>query len=370
MNRINRASGTVAQTKVICETFPSVSGDTRLRRWKWLLPALIFVSVCIALVSLFIGRGITIGPLDAWLVLAHPEDAPRLHVIAVNSRIPRIMLGIFVGAGLACAGVLMQSLTRNPLASSDLLGVTQGAVAAAVAWIVFGPSASLANFWTRPLLATGGGLVSAAITYRLSVRASSNNAAQFLLIGILVGGVFSSITTVSLLFARERAPSIIQWLSGSLGLKRWDHVLLSLIYLLPGILLLLLALPRANVLQLGDHTAVSLGQTYHSDKLIVLLSSVILTAGTVAVVGGIGFVGLIAPHAMRKWTGNNLRRLMPASALVGSAMVLTADLMSRILVPGNLLLKIIPGIEQTGLPAGIYLTLFGIPFLITFLRRT
>lgn len=343
--------------------------DARTRRWRLMLPLMVVIALGMLLTNLFVGLGNMLTPVDVWRAYFDRENAERLHVIAVDSRLPRAVLGMLVGAGLAAAGGLMQALTRNPLASSDLLGVSQGAVMAAVVWIVFGPVTALASFWAMPALATFGGFVSAMITYTLSRRSSGGSAAQFLLIGILVGGVLSSVTSVTLIFAGDSSIIIIEWLTGSLSLKRWDHVQLSALYLLPGFLMVLIAIPRANALQLGDGTATSLGQKHHTDRLIVLFGSVLLTAGAVAVVGGVGFVGLMGPHIMRRWVGNDQRRLIPAAALCGASMVLIADLMARMLVPGRVIAELLPGAQGGALPVGVYLTLFGIPFLITLLRK-
>jgi iron complex transport system permease protein len=264
-------------------------------------------------------------------------------------------------------------LTRNPLASPDLTGLSAGALAAVVAWAAFGPSIELGAFdFVVPVIATCGGLTAAGLVYLLTRRVGSVESSRLLLIGILVGGVLSSISTLSLLVLGADASRFLGYLSGTLALKTWTDAAVAAAYVAPGLVLLVLAIPRANALQLGDAVAVGLGQRRELDRAIVLLAAVVLTAGVVSVTGGIGFVGLLGPHIVRPWVGSDLRRLVPAASLAGAVMVLAADLVARNFHPAWVVEAVIGPVDSytpAQLPVGIYLTLFGVPFLVSLLRR-
>lgn len=321
--------------------------------------------------ALLAGAGNMLAPADVLAVLRGSGDVDRLHEIAVNTRGPRIVLAILVGAALGAAGALLQSLVRNPLASPEFVGVSAGAVTATVAFAAFGPSLALgAVHWVRPVVATAGGLAAAVLVYSLTRTLGRVESTRLLLVGVVVAGVLSSLTTVGLIVLGEQAESLLAWLVGSLALKTWGDAALVAAYLAPASALTLLAIPRANARQLGDDVAVSLGQHPERDRLVVLLAAVTLTAAAVCVVGAIGFVGLIGPHLVRRLVGNDTRRLVPAAALAGALMVLLADLVARTLDPRDLLGPLATDVRAQTLPVGVYLTLFGVPFLFSLLRRS
>ena len=328
-------------------------------------------SLGLFLASIMVGVGNMLSPIDAWRAFAGDPAAPRLHELAINVRVPRALLAVIAGASLAAAGALLQALTRNPLASPDLTGISSGAIAAVVAFAAFGPAVAQQDLGlVTAAVATLGGLGAAATVYLLTRRFGAVESTRLLLTGILVGGVLSSIATLSLLRLGADADEFLGYLAGSLSASTFRDVLLAAGYAAPGALLAAIAIPRANALQLGDAVALGLGQRRELDRFIVLLAGVVLTAGVVAVTGGIGFVGLLGPHIVRRWVGSDLRRLVPASAIVGATLVLGADLVARNLHPGWIVglqagTRFTPG----QLPVGVYLTLVGLPFLMSLLRR-
>jgi iron complex transport system permease protein len=337
--------------------------------------------VSIALLAALVGASILVGvgnmlsPVDAWRAIVGTQDTPRLHELAIQIRVPRALLAVIAGGSLAAAGALLQALTRNPLASPDLTGLSAGAIAAVIAWAAFGPSIAFGTFdLVIPAVATTGGVAAAAAVYVLTRRFGAIESNRLLLTGILVGGVLSSVSTVSLLVLRADADQFLGFLTGTLALKTWTDAAVAATYVAPGVGLVLLSIPRANALQLGDAVAVSLGQRRESDRFFVLLAAVVLTAGVVSVTGGIGFVGLLGPHIVRRWVGSDLRRLVPAAALAGAVMVLAADLVARNFHPGWIVDAVVgmsSSYTPAQLPVGIYLNLFGVPFLVSLLwRRT
>lgn len=352
----------------------TVDVDVRARRWRWAAPALMATIVVVGTIAVLVGIGNTLSPLDAWRAwFADAQTVPILHRLAVEVRTPRVVLGCLAGLALGASGALLQALTRNPLASPDLTGVTAGAVAAAVAWTAFGPTLGVLPIeWVRPTVAIAGALLTSFVVYLVTRRGGAVESTRLLLVGILAAGVLSSITSLSLLFMGPEASKVLGWLAGSLATTSWQDVWIVCVYCLPGVLLLPGAIGRAGALQLGDDVAVSLGQRRELDRVLVLVSTVLLTSGVVAVIGALGFVGLMAPHFARRFLGSNLRRLVPASALIGAAMVVVADLVARLFDPRWVFFWLGEDrIRASSLPVGVYLTLFGVPFLASLLwRRT
>jgi len=348
---------------------PVADAGPRARRWRRVAPALLLAIAVSGVAAINVGVGNMLGPGDALAVLIGSADADRLHQIAVHTRGPRVVLSILVGAALGAAGALLQSLVRNPLASPEFVGVSAGAVTATVAFVAFGPPLALGTALGAP----GRGHGRWARGCRPRLRADPQGRP---------GGVdpvaagrgrrrrrAHLATTVGLIVLGEEAESLLSWLVGSLALKTWTDAALVAVYLVPGLALTLLAIPRVNTRQLGDDVAVSLGQHRERDRLLVLLAAVTLTAAAVCVVGAIGFVGLIGPHVVRRVVGNDARRLVPAAALAGALMVLLADLLARNLDPRWLLGPLGTDVRAQTLPVGVYLTLFGVPFLFSLLRR-
>jgi iron complex transport system permease protein len=350
------------------------SKSERWRRW-WVAMPLLFV-ICLALVwlSTAIGIGsVTLTPAQAWRALVDSENASRLEIVATNARLVRALMGLGVGIALGAAGALLQALYRNPLADPGITGVTQGAVTAAVAWIVFGPVLTPGQVsWLLPAISALGALLSASLTWSIARLGGRVEPVRLILIGVLVGGVLGAITSVALLYAGEDTQVLISWLSGSLASATWQKLGLFSIAFAITLPLLLMAIPRANVLQFGDDVASGLGQNVTPARAIVLITSCLLTAAAVCTIGGGGFVGLVAPHLLRWWVGSDLRRLVPAAAMTGGALVLVADFVARNLRPADIgeWLNIPLNTNPITLPVGVYLALLGGPFFLFLLRRT
>lgn len=342
----------------------------RARRWRRLSVGLAVVLVVASAGYIMLGLDNVMSPFDVWRATTRPDEVPLVQRIAVDTRVPRLLLCLLAGGALAAAGALLQALTRNPLASPDLTGVTAGAVAAAIAWIAFAPPLPfIPNVWARPLAATAGGLAAAAIVYFLARSGNGLQSMRLLLIGVMVSGVLTSVTTLALLFLGPQATNVLSWLAGSVAFRTWTDVALISVYLIPGVILTVFAIGRANALQLGDDVARSLGQRRELDRLIVLVAAVVLTAGVVSVLGGIGFVGLIAPHIVRPVVGSDLRRQVPAATLVGAGMVMLADMIARNINSRTLFGFLGDNLSARPLPVGVVLTLFGIPYLASLLWR-
>lgn len=279
--------------------------------------------------------------------------------IVFDLRLPRSLTGALVGAALATSGALTQTITRNPLASPDILGITSGAGTAAVAVVVLGggPGAGgILQVVGLPIAALSGGLLTGVLIYVLAYREGIEGY-RLVLVGIGVNAVAVSLTSWLLTVAEiTDAGQATVWLNGSLNARGWEHVVpvgLALLVLAPVALLLSFAL---GALQLDDDTARGLGIRVHRTRGALLLVAVGLASIAVAAAGPIVFVALVAPQLAVRLTGGS-RPPLVASACLGSALTLIADLIARTALGG------------LQLPVGIVTAVLGAPFLLYLLAR-
>jgi iron complex transport system permease protein len=241
-------------------------------------------------------------------------------------------------------------MIRNPLASPDILGVTGGASVAAIAFMNY--LLGTVTIRLLPAAAMLGGIIVAGLLYALAWKRGVTPM-RLVLVGVGVSALMSGMTTMLLLFnPRNEASQAYFWLTGSVYGANWEHVLT----LLPWTALLLpwafMLARQINVLQLGDEVATGAGSHVERNRLLLLLISVALAASAVSVAGGIGFVGLIAPHMARKLAGANFRVILPVAVLLGAIVVVLADLAGRVLF------------LPMDVPAGVFTSAVGAPFFI------
>lgn len=344
----------------------------RWRHWQIAMPLLALLCLGLLIVSVTIGVGsVTLSPAQMWRAIWTPGSATKIEIVATNARFARATMALGVGAALGAAGALLQALYRNPLADPSITGVTQGATTAAIVWLTFGPALPPGQVsWALPAVAAVGALFAATTTWGVTRLSGQVEPIRLILIGVLVGGVLGAVTSITLLVAGDDAQNLIGWLSGSLAIVTWNQVRLFGIAIAITLPLMLIAIPRANVLQFGDQIAQGLGQSVAPARIIVLVASCLLTAAAVCTIGGIGFVGLVAPHMLRWLVGSDLRRLVPASMLAGGALVLICDFIARNLRPIELSAWLGIPLQPVSLPVGVYLGLLGAPFFLYLLRRT
>ncbi|QOR38452.1 iron ABC transporter permease [Billgrantia diversa] len=288
--------------------------------------------------------------LEALLVPLRSDIALIVHEI----RLPRVVLAILVGACLGVAGLLLQGLVRNPLASPDVIGITGGASLAAVCFLALG-GAALGEAWL-PLAALGGALLVALVIIVLTGRGMTP--ARLVLIGIGIAAALGAGTTLVLVLAADTtAMQAYVWLTGSLYAAQWREVAVLAPWALVGLPLALVLARRLDVLALGDELAVGLGTALQGSRLALLLLSVALAGAAVAFAGGLSFVGLLAPHIARRLAVPGHTGLVPVTALIGALIVLHADLLGRI------------AFLPRDLPAGIFVAGIGAPFFVYLLYR-
>lgn len=323
----------------------------------------------IFLASLAIGpTGITFDALpraiSAALGLTDDPSAERDRLVLFDIRLPRSLLGAFIGAALAIAGATMQGLFRNPLADPGLIGVSSGAALAAVATIAFG--STYLSFWTfifgiyaLPVAAMVGGLATTAALVVFASRGRQLETATLLLAGIAMAALANSATGfISYLSDDRQLRDLTLWSMGSLSGASWSKVA-AIIPLAIGLLVTLPFLSRPlNALLLGEAEAFHLGIDVEHSKRVAIAATALSVGAAVAVAGIVGFIGLIIPHLIRLVAGPDHRIVLPAGAILGGALVLVADIFARMLV------------APAELPLGIVMAAIGAPiFMHLVLRR-
>ncbi|NWN81462.1 MAG: iron ABC transporter permease [Halomonas sp.] len=287
--------------------------------------------------------------------LLHYDSSRVAHIILFTERLPRAVIAALVGASLAIAGALMQTLTRNPLASPSILGINAGAMFFVVIAVSLLPLHAPAEVVGAALL---GAVVAACLVVVLSRgRHGELSPLRVVLAGVAVTAMFVSFSQGLLIIDRQGFESVLYWLAGSVSGRELSLVV-PLLPLFAGALLLCALLVRhANALLLGDDMVKGLGIRAGTIKLLLGLAVILLAGSSVALAGMIGFVGLIVPHMARGLFGVDHRWLLPACALLGASLLLLADVASRFLM------------APQDVPVGVMTALIGTPFFIHLARR-
>ncbi|RRJ67797.1 iron ABC transporter permease [Paenibacillus oralis] len=282
----------------------------------------------------------------------HYDPASSEHVIIRTTRLPRAVFAAAIGASLAVAGVLMQALTRNPLASPGIFGINSGAVFMVVLALTFLPVTSLSQLvW----FAFFGAALAAAAVYLLgSIGRDGLTPVKIVLAGAALTASFSSFTQGMLAVNEASLQNVLYWLAGSIAGKETGDLLPVLPYMtIAGIAALALARP-VNILASGEDVAKGLGQKTALVKTAIALAVVLLAGSSVAAAGSIGFVGLVIPHMARYLVGVDHRWVIPYSAVMGAVLLLAADILARFLImPGEIPLGVMTGF--VGAPFFVYL---------------
>ncbi|PLP60614.1 iron ABC transporter [Mesorhizobium loti] len=333
--------------------------------------AIVLLAVLLVAVALF---SLTAGASDASAVdalrdwFSGPDAADRVlsardRIIIYDIRLPRVVLGALIGAALAVSGAVMQGLFRNPLADPGIVGVSAGAGLGAVSVIVLGgtalaPFTMLLGSMALPLAAFVGGLVTTLILYQVATRQGRTSVATMLLAGIALSALAMALTGVLIYMADDRQlRDLTFWQLGSLAGATWTKIGTAG----PVMLIALVAMPffarGLNALSLGEATASHLGIQVQKLKYIAIAGVSAAVGASVAVSGGIGFVGIVVPHLLRLTIGPDNRYLLPASALLGATLLILADTVSRTIV------------APAELPIGIITATVGGPFFLWILLR-
>jgi iron complex transport system permease protein len=311
-----------------------------------------------------------IGPAEAAGIvlrrLGLPVDASwptASETIIWEIRLPRVLSGMVVGAGLGAAGAVFQALLRNPMADPYIIGTAAGASLGAVAALVLpAVGGGVALLGSEALgiglvqaLAFAGGFATVALVYVLARSGSGVPVVTLLLTGYAVSAVLAALVAVLIFLSGRALGAVVAWIMGSLGGASWPELGVAASLVLASLVALLLRWRRINLLLLGESQAAHLGVDVEREKLVLTMLGTLATSAAVAVAGTIGFVGLVAPHLVRLAVGPDHRLLLPGSALLGAALLTLADLGARL---------------AGGVPVGVVTALLGAPFFVWLLRRS
>jgi iron complex transport system permease protein len=338
--------------------------DARRRRTWRVLGGFVLLLVGAVVLGLGVGA-VAISPGQVLAILGESVGLSlpwayesRQALVLTAIRLPRVLLGVGVGGGLAVSGAVMQGLFRNPLADPSLIGVSSGAALAAVVTIVLGPVlmggwADALGPFLLPAAAFAGGVGATVLVYRLGTRNGQTSVATMLLAGIAINALAGAGTGLMTFIADDdQLRDLTFWTLGSLGGATWTQLAVVGPCLLGGMVAAPLLARPLNALLLGEGEAFHLGiDTERTKKQVVTLAALVVGAA-VAVSGVIGFIGLVVPHLLRLAVGPDHRVLIPGSALLGGALLLGADVLARTIV------------APAELPIGIVTALVGAPFFL------
>ncbi|MDQ7041008.1 MAG: iron ABC transporter permease [Rhodothermus sp.] len=324
----------------------------------WLLGLLLVsVGAGVALGSVSLAPDVVLHALLGRLVGA-PAD-PVAERIVWQLRLPRVLMALLTGGGLAIVGVAMQALVRNPLAEPYILGLSSGAsVGASLFYLGLLPPL-LSRTLSMPLAAFLGALLALTLVYLVARQNGLLSITRLLLGGVAISALMASITSF-ITFASpspDKLRAVLFWLLGSFSGARWSLLPLPALAALLGLLGMLALTRPMDLLLLGEEPAAQLGVPVERAKRLLIFMAALVTGTLVAFSGTIGFVGLIIPHAVRALTGVPHRRVVPLSFLLGAIFLIWADLAARL---------VLPGVE---LPVGVVTALCGVPFFLMLLRR-
>lgn len=334
------------------------------KTWWWitalLAALLVSLPVAIGLGPVAIEPGTVMGILkQQW------SNAPDVASFSASDesivlllRVPRVLLGAAVGAGLALAGVALQALTRNILAEPYLLGVTSGASTLSAASILFGATAGIGSA-SLATSAFAGALIAGIGVYLLARVGAEMTSTRLVLSGVSVGYVLHALTSL-LIFASDdpnAGRSVLFWTMGSLAQATGQSVLITWVVVLGTLALLVYWSRPLDALAIGDGTAQALGISPAKLRAAVMTATALCVGALVASSGGIGFVGLVIPHVARLCVGSTHRKLLPVAALLGALFLVWADVLAR------------TALAPQELPLGIVTALLGAPLLFMLVRR-
>ena len=323
-------------------------------RNKW-LGLVIGALIVVALMAASVVYGLTSITWSTAVNAFTQFNGSNEHIIIIDNRVPRALIGAAVGASLAVAGALMQAITRNPLASPSILGVNAGASFAIVVAVTFFSVTSLAAFsW----LAFLGAAVASLIVYVLGTLGREGlTPMKLTLAGAAIAAMFSSLTQGMLVLNEKALEDVLFWLAGSIEGRSLDMLGAVIPYIAIGLVGAVFISKKINTLVMGEDVAKGLGQRTLFVKAGAALLIVLLAGGSVAVAGPIALVGIVVPHLARFFTGSDYRWIIPYSAILGAILLLSADIAAR---------YVIMPLEA---PVGVLTAVIGTPFFVYIARR-
>ncbi|UYZ59424.1 FecCD family ABC transporter permease [Hymenobacter latericus] len=326
-------------------------------------PLLFGLTLVAAVVLLLIGM--RLGSIESadyatlWQALQHYDANNPAHLVLIELRLPRLLLALLAGGGLALSGYLMQAMVNNPLADPYLLGTASGASLGALVVSVLLPAASTITPWILPIGSLAGAAGATLLVIGIGSRRGRLIPAQLLLAGVAVASMLNALGGLIIFQAQtdSQLRAAVSWAFGSLERAGWGLLTGPAIAVVIGLGLAWALRRHLNILLLGEERATALGLDVGRTRWVLLLAASGITAGVVALCGPLGFVGLIVPHITRGLLGVTGRLNVAFCALLGGTFLLACDLLARWLYP------------PAGLPVGLITALFGVPFFVYLLRK-
>ena len=331
-----------------------MSGFSRASFGKVLLSCTLVLAVCFVAAAALGEQPLTLSEVT--------EEGSTARLIFFSLRLPRVVLAALVGAALAAAGATLQALLKNPLADPFVLGVSGGAALGATVALAFGVSAaaSIPGLAATSSLALVGAVGSTALVLLVGRLAGGNSPGTTLLAGVIFNAfALATITFIKALVAPDKLGEILFWLSGALGHESWTTLGVTGAVVGAVVVALTVLSPRLNLLSLGDDDARSLGIDVRTTRRVLLLLASLVVAVVVSLSGLVGFVGLLVPQLSRLAFGVDQRLSIPASALLGAAFLMLADLAARLLFR----------VFHTEPPVGVVTALLGGPLFLMLMAR-
>ncbi len=335
-------------------------------RARWLAAlTLLLLALAAVLAALLVGPA-HLSPVEVAGALGRrlvgrPGTVPWRDLIVLQVRLPRALVALLVGGGLAVAGATLQGLFRNPLADAGVLGVSSGASLGAVLAIYLHLAARAV--WALPVCAFLGAAADAWLVFAIASGRGRGRlfSGTLLLVGVAVGALNVSLTTFILsvaLSSYDAGRQVVYWLLGGLEARTWDHLLLGAPAIVVGLAVILASARELDALLLGELGAASVGVDVQRVRLRLVLASALVVGAAVAIAGPIGFVGLLVPHVVRLAVGAGHRALLPLSFVGGGVFLVVADLVARTLL------------APAEIPVGVVTAAVGAPiFLVLLLRK-
>ncbi|WP_295715715.1 iron ABC transporter permease [uncultured Mitsuokella sp.] len=303
-----------------------------------------------ALISIMLGS-VKISLPEILTALAG-EGAGTHGQILMNIRLPRMLVAALVGIDLALSGAILQAIMKNPLADPHIIGISSGAGLMGIIVMLLFPEHSALITPAAFLGAMGAAMLIYILAWKNGIQPI-----RIILAGVAVSAFLGAGISALMILYSDRVHSALMWMVGGLSARSWPHVAILWPYTLVGGILALLSARQLNILQLGDEMAKSLGLRVELTRLLLTAVAALLAASAVSVVGLLGFVGLIVPHMARLIVGSDHRVLLPASAILGAAVLMYSDTVARV------------AFAPVELPVGILMAALGAPFFLFLLRR-
>ena len=329
----------------------------QMKRVRVTTIAAIFLLIAVFIISVATGFA-SLTPSELFRTILG-QGTPRENLILFEFRLPRIVVAILAGMGLAVSGAILQSITKNPLSDPGILGINAGAGLMVVVYIMFFTVETSSSLYVLPLFALAGGMVTAFVIYVMSyIKGEGVEPTRLVLVGVgLAAALYGATLTLSTRLEMEDYSFMANWMAGRIWGDDWTFVL----SLLPWILILIpLTLFKSNVLNtlnLHENVSIGVGVNVGRERIVLIIIAVALASASVAVSGGIAFVGLMAPHIARSLVGPRHQAFLPVAALIGAILLLTADTIGRVIL------------DPSGIPAGIIVTIIGAPYFMYLLAR-